>query len=144
MNITRELQDQTQKILQLIQENRIEDAKEEIISLQNSLQKIEVFTARKFKEMDVVREKQTGYMVKIKQTGHSGHRGWGLMVQYLNPDHEPTGENIKPLWRSEDEFEKANQKQAGGGKLSEEFLRTLNKMKLNSREQEIGLYEAIR
>lgn len=143
MNITRELQDQTQKILQLIHENRIEDAKEEVISLQNSLQKVEVFTARKFKEMDVVREKQTGYMVKVKQTGHSGHRGWGLMVQYLNPDHEPTGENIKPLWRSEDEFEKANQKQSGGGKLSDDFLRTLKKMQAEKRE-EVGLYEAIR
>lgn len=140
MRITHELHNQTAKAIEQIKANRLDDAINTLAALRTDLEKIEVFTRWKFERNEVVKERSTGYTVKIIGIGHSGD-GWGYKVAYTDPMNEPTDENRKPEWRYESEFEKLNRKSETTANVSDIYGNLLNRLRYETREAEISLQE---
>lgn len=138
MRITIELLNQIDKIISVLRSGKLETATELALALREDLQKIEVFSRWKFDYNEVIKERGTGFMVKVKGLGHSGE-GWGYKVEYLNPENEPSGEYRKPEWRSESEFEKASRMKENSFDPSKVYGPLLNRLKFETREAEIGL-----
>ncbi len=138
MRITIDLMNQIDKIISLLNSGKIEIAIELLRALRADLQKIEVFSRWKFDHNEVIRERGTGYMVKVKAIGHNSD-GWGYKVQYLNPENEPTGEYKHPEWRPENEFEKASRAKEIKVDTDSIYGPLLSRLRFEQREAEIGL-----
>lgn len=138
MRITNNLLNQVDKLISLLRSGKIETAVDIALELRGDLEKIEVFSRWKFEMNEVIRERGTGFMVKVKGLGHSSE-SWGYKVEYLNPENEPTAEYRKPEWRPENEFEKANRAKEIKVDTAATYGPLLNRLKFETREAEIGL-----
>lgn len=135
MRITNGLKNSTEKIIELVKTGKHDLALADLSEMRKELEKVEVFSRWRFERNEVIKERATGYLVKVKGIGHSGD-GWGYKVEYMNPEHEPTGEHQKSEWRYESEFEKAYKKADADGNITDIFRNVLNRLKLETAESQ--------
>lgn len=135
MRITNDLKNSIEKVIELVNAGKHELALADLREIRKELEKVEVFTRWRFERNEVIKERSTGYLVKVKGIGHSGD-GWGYKVEYMNTEHEPAGEHQKSEWRYESEFEKAYKKADVAGNITDIFRNVLNRLKLETAESQ--------